>query len=392
MNVVIRGPLLSISGYGVHARQVFAWAYSKGWNINCHVLPWGITPFYIDPDKQNGLIGKVMEKTAPFPAQMPIDLSLQIQLPNEWDPNLARVNIGITAGVETTACSQEWIDACNRMDHIVVPSTFTRNLFIRHGLKEEKISAIPEAFTCDFRETKGSQKLLSGLDKLPTEFNFLIFGQITGTSPETDRKNTFYNIKWLCELFANDPDVGVIVKTNMGRLTVRDREDSTNMLKEVVSQVRQGPYPKFYLAHGLMDESEITSLYKSENVKALVAPTRGEGWGLPILDAAVCGLPIIATNWSGHLDFLKSVKFLSLDYDLVAVHPDKIDGSIFVEGCQWAEVRESHFKSRLNKFRNGSSLPTQWATQAAPHVTENFNLTKIFSIYDEKLGGLIDGS
>ena len=392
MNVIIRGPLLSISGYGVHARQVFAWAYSKGWNINCHVMPWGITPFYIDPEKQNGLIGKIMDKTAPFHPQMSVDLSLQIQLPNEWDPKLARINVGITAGVETTACSPEWITACNNMDYVIVPSTFTKDLFLRGGVREEKIAAIPEAFTCSFKATPGSQTLLKGLSELPTKFNFLIFGQITGTSPETDRKNTFYNIKWLSELFANDPEVGIIVKTNMGRLTVRDREEATKMLKEVVGQVRSGPYPKFYLAHGLMDESEITSLYKSSNVKALVAPTRGEGWGLPILDAAVCGLPIIATNWSGHLDFLKNVKFLSLDYDLVPVHPEKIDGEIFVEGSKWAEVRENHFKSRLRKFRDASSMPTEWAVQAAPHVTENFNLRKIFSIYDEKLGGLIDSS
>ena len=65
-----------------------------------------------------------------------------------------------------------------------------------------------------------------------------------------------------------------------------------------------------------MDESEISALYRHDIVKALVAPTRGEGWGLPILDAAVCGLPVIATKWSGHLDFMKQVKFLDLDYNL----------------------------------------------------------------------------
>jgi glycosyltransferase involved in cell wall biosynthesis len=391
MNVVLRGPLLSISGYGVHSRQVFQWAESKGWRINSLVLPWGINPYYVNPDAQNGLIGRIMQTTQPFGENESIDLSLQIQLPNEWDPNLAKVNIGITAGVETTLCNPEWIQACNRMDHIVVPSEFTKKVFIDSGLSPDRISAIPEAFTCDLSETSRSKNLSKSMDTIPTKFNLLVFGQITGQDPESDRKNTFYNIKWLAELFAGDPDVGIIIKTNTGRLSVQDRERSAMILKELVSQVRTGPYPRFYLTHGLMDESEISALYRHDIVKALVAPTRGEGWGLPILDAAVCGLPVIATKWSGHLDFMKQVKFLDLDYDLVPVPEHKIDNQIFMAGAKWADVKESHFKARLEKFRKSPGPPTQWAQTAAPSVGEKYSLKNIFPIYDEKLGGLIDG-
>ena len=392
MNVILRGPLLSISGYGEHSRQVFQWAESKGWRINTHVLPWGCNPYYVNPDLQSGLVGRIMQATTPFPENTPVDISLQIQLPNEWDPSLARINVGITAGVETTICNPAWIDACNRMDHIVVPSEFTRKIFIDSGLSPDKISSIPEAFTCNLSHTPRAEKLSSDMDQIPTKFNLLIFGQITGQDPETDRKNTFYNIRWLSELFSNDPDVGIIVKTNTGRLSVKDREQSTMVLRELISQVRSGPYPRFYLAHGLMDESEISSLYQHESVKALVAPTRGEGWGLPILDAAVCGLPVIATNWSGHLDFMKGVKFLSLDYDLVPVPPQKIDNQIFMQDAHWANVKEAHFKSRLTKFRKSPGPPTDWAQTAAPTITEKYSLKNIFSIYDEKLGSLIDRS
>lgn len=392
MNVVLRGPLLSISGYGVHSRQVYQWAESKGWNLYSMVLPWGVNPYYVNPGEQNGLVGRIMNSTHPFPQQVTPDLSLQIQLPNEWDPNLARVNIGITAGVETTICNPAWIAACNQMDHIVVPSEFTRNMFIECGLSPEKISAIPEAFTCSLQETPQSISLLKNMNSLPTKFNFLIFGQVTGHDPESDRKNTFYNIKWLAETFEKDPDVGIIIKTNMGRLNVADREQSTAVLKELLGQVKKGPYPKFYLAHGLMDESEISSLFKHDNIKALVAPTRGEGWGLPILDAAVCGLPVIATNWSGHLDFMKNVKFLALDYNMVEVPPQKIDGQIFMAGAKWANPKEEHFKSRLKKFRKSPGPPKEWATDAAPKIAEQFSLKSIFSIYDKELGGVIDRS
>ena len=83
----------------------------------------------------------------------------------------------------------------------------------------------------------------------------------------------------------------------MGRMTVRDRQVTTEMFTNVIKEIREGQYPRFYLAHGLMDNNEISAMYESDTVKALVAPTRGEGWGLPILDAAVCGLPVIATSF-----------------------------------------------------------------------------------------------
>jgi len=389
MNVVLRGPLLSISGYGEHSRQVFQWAESRGWNLFSYVLPWGINPYFVNPDTQNGLIGRIMASTQPLPPHVKADLSLQIQLPNEWDPTIAKTNIGITAGVETTICNPEWIQACNKMDHIIVPSEFTRKVFIDSGLSPDHVSAIPEAFTCNLNNTSSAAAMSANMENIPTKFNLLIFGQITGQDPETDRKNTFYNIKWLAEVFQNDPDVGIIVKTNTGRLNVKDREQSTGILRELIAQVKTGPGPRFYLAHGLMDESEIAALYRHESVKALIAPTRGEGWGLPILDAAVCGLPVIATNWSGHLDFMSKVKFLSLDYDLVPVPSHKIDNHIFMEGAQWANVKEGHFKSRLTKFRKSHGPPTEWAESAAPHIAEDFSLANIFSIYNDKLAKFI---
>ena len=390
MNVIVKGPLLSVTGYGEHARQVFQWALSKGWNVSAQIVPWGICTYYINPNAQNGLIEKVMMRSAPFPEGVVADLSLQIQLPDEWDTNLAKVNIGITAGVETDRCSHNWVLACEKMSHVIVPSTFTKSVFTNSGLSPDRISCVPEAYTCRHEASEGYEQLKAGLDDLPTKFNFLVFGQLTGQTPDTDRKNTFYCLKWIAETFKNDPDVGVILKTNMGRMTVKDRHITTEMFTNVLKEIREEPYPRFYLAHGLMDNNEITAMYKSDTIKALVAPTRGEGWGLPILDAAVCGLPVIATSFSGHMDFMKEVKFLDLDYDTIPVPAEKIDGRCFIEGSSWVNVKEQSFKDRLKKFRKGSTLPKEWAMAAAPKLEKAYNLKSIFKYYDETVGGILD--
>ena len=102
-NILIRGPLLTQSGYGVHSRQIFRWAHSRGHNISVNLTPWGITPWYVNKFSLSGMIGEIMKATNP--ASTPPDISFQVQLPNEWDPNLCRHNIGVTAGVETNICN-----------------------------------------------------------------------------------------------------------------------------------------------------------------------------------------------------------------------------------------------------------------------------------------------
>ena len=97
--------------------------------------------------------------------------------------------------------------------------------------------------------------------------------------------------------------------------------------------------PKVYLLHGQMSRPEMCGLYKDPSIKAFLSCTRGEGFGLPHLESAVSGLPVIATNWSSHKEFLDKGKWIKLDYDLVDVDPTKIDNNIFVKGMQWAEVK-----------------------------------------------------
>ena len=387
MNVILRAPLLSLSGYGVHSRQVFKWLLTRNINVHTQIVPWGICTFLLDPELEEGLIGEAMTRSNPPPS--PCDVSIQVQLPDEWDPSLAKVNIGVTAGVETDICSRKWVEACSKMDLVIVPSTFTKQTFVRSGVPDSKIAVVPEHFNVSLYDSKLSDKLKKDIEDLPTKFNFLIFGQITGTSPDTDRKNTFFAIKWLTEMFKDDPDVGIVLKTNMGRHTAIDKRNSANMLAQLTKEIKSGPYPRIYLAHGMLDSGEISGLYGAENIKALIAPTRGEGWGLTIIDAAASALPVIATGYSGHMDFMSHVKFASLDYKMVQVHPSKIDGRVFVEGCRWVDVDEKDFKRKVKKFRGSHAIPEKWAKDGADKIREKFSAKAVFEIYDNVLGPVL---
>jgi glycosyltransferase involved in cell wall biosynthesis len=380
-SILVRGPLLSESGYGNHARQVFRWLIRKhpGCDIRVQLLPWGNTSWCIDPNAEGGLIGEIMRRSGPIDRKF--DVSFQIQLPNEWDPNLGIMNVGITAVVEADVCNPSWIDACNRMNAVIVPSTFCEATLRKTGTIKSPIHVIPESFIPELLDNKKSFDI-----DFETSFNFLLLGTLTGNNPYNDRKNIFFAVKWICEEFANDHDVGIVLKTNVGRGTRMDWPQVEGMLRKVIGEVRKSAFPKIHIIHGITPAKDIAGLYVHPKIKALVAPTRGEGFGLPILEAAASGLPVATTGFSGHMDFMKHGKFVKFEHDIREIHESRCDPHIWMKGSKWAEVREDDFKKKLRKFRTSSSAPKQWADELAAKLRISHSPDAIDLEYEKILG------
>jgi len=384
--IIIRAPLLSYSGYGTHSRQIFRWLLSQpSIEVVASIVPWGMTSWMINPDLEEGLIGEIMNRSS-FNENDSFDASIQVQLPNEWDPSLARKNIGVSAFVETDKCNPEWVECCNKMDQIIVPSTHVLQTIKNTGKCNTPIDVVHESFYNKIKEENLPQFPV----EFETSFNFLVLGQITGNQPDTDRKNIFNTIKWFCETFKDDPDVGLILKTNSGKNTTIDRTITNRMVTNLLKEVRHGAYPKVHVLHGALSDSEVSSLYRHPQIKALLSLTRGEGFGLPILEAAASGLPVIATAWSGHLDFLRLGKYVPVDYHLTEIPASRVDNCIFIAGSKWAEPLEDNAKERLRKFRKSSFIPLKWANELKTRLLSSFSQEKINKKYDEILGTLID--
>lgn len=390
--VVFRAPVLTQSGYGVHARQIARWLLTRpGIDLRFNAVPWGDTPWVLNRDAFDGLAGAVMDRTAPQERLGPGDVSLQLQLPNEWDPALAGTNVGLTAGVETDRCSSAWSAACCSMTRVVVPSKHTEACLRAGGPITTKVCVVPEAFSDAVgTRTLSSQSPVKVLSDDMPAVNVLVFGQLTGSNPHNDRKNMFFAVKWLCELLADKPGVGIVLKTNAGRSTLIDRDIVTSMLRGLLSEVRRGPGPQLTLVHGDMSDEEVADLYRDERIALLAAPTRGEGFGLPILEAAASGLPVVVTGWSGHTDFMASSHVKShLDYRLADVHPSRIDGKIFVKGARWAEPSEADFKRRVADILNKPGLHRTLACAHARELRKTHSFEAIAAAYDAALGDLL---
>lgn len=381
--VILRGPMLTQSGYGVHARQIARSLFKRADEVQdieifTEPLSWGATPWLVDSSAENGLAGRVMQR-AHKSEDDEYDVSIQLQLPNEWNPFLADKNIGVTAAVEADKCNPAWVEACNRMDLVVVPSEFSKRALESGGELTTEVKVIPEAFPDEILSVTAETEPLPL--NLTTDFNFLVFGQVTGNNPENDRKNLAYTIKWMCEEFAGNPDIGIVVKTNMGRYTNLDKINSTAMLQQLVLQVSKPGGPKVYLLHGEMNNEEVARLYRHPKIKALVSLTRGEGFGLPLLEAAASDLPVIVTDWSAHKEFLNQGKFIKLDYSLVTVDASRVDNQIWMQGARWANPKEADVKRKLSKFVKSPQLPREWAKELGAKLRESHSFEKIHEAY-----------
>ena len=121
--ILICAPFSSRSGYGDHARDIFESIFIKDkYNLRTIDVPWGDCPRN-SLDSENIVHKAIIDGfiTENNPLNQQPDIYIDIRIPNEFQQH-GKFNIGITAGMETTAVSQAWIEGCNKMDLTIVPS------------------------------------------------------------------------------------------------------------------------------------------------------------------------------------------------------------------------------------------------------------------------------
>jgi glycosyltransferase involved in cell wall biosynthesis len=96
--------------------------------------------------------------------------------------------------------------------------------------------------------------------------------------------------------------------------------------------------PSIYLLHGDLTDGEINELYNHPKVKAFVSFTKGEGFGRPLLEASLMQKPVIASGWSGHVDFLDKDMSYLLPGELKPLHHSAVVPEMLLAESQWFTV------------------------------------------------------
>jgi len=214
--------------------------------------------------------------------------------------------------LETNVIPQEWVLKCNNMDGVFVPSYFNLSSFVKSGVKVP-IRTVPLGI--DYSLYDREQEPLYSKDIIKTKLNFIIVGQWT----PSDRKNIEKTLRLFFSIFKNDRDVGLIMKVHGTGAGTMDRMAVTEAIQLIRSKMgfKENEGPQIYLVHGALPPKDMARLYKNADV--FILPSYGEAWGMPIMEAAVSGLPIITTGGTGAEMFLNPDSSLMLSYKADAV-------------------------------------------------------------------------
>ena len=388
--LVFQAPIATRSGYGDHARDLLHSLYKLDkFDIKVISTRWGQTP--MDALNYNNEFHKwIVDNIIPGIEQKP-DIYIQVTVPNEFQP-LGFYNVGITAGIETTVCALDWIHGCNRMDLIITPSEHSKKSLIetiynetnQQGqiVRQHKIEKPVEVLFEGFDENDfGTDTVahIDVLDDIKEDFAFLFVGHWLRGNLGEDRKNVGMMIKTFAMAFKDEKvKPALVLKTSSATFSVLDREATIAKIRQALGK----DYNKVpvYLIHGDMSAYELNALYEHPKVKAMLNFTKGEGFGRPLLEFSLTGKPVIVSNWSGHIDFLKSGAVL-LEGELKPVHESAADQFLLKES-QWFNINISKALTKIKDvYKNYDKYKTE-SFQLGKQNKQNFSLSKMTKLFD----------
>jgi glycosyltransferase involved in cell wall biosynthesis len=106
-------------------------------------------------------------------------------------------------------------------------------------------------------------------------------------------------------------------------------------IRGTVSLTEGQTLPNVYILHGELSDEEMNSLYNHSKVKAHISLTKGEGFGRPLLEASISGKPVIASGWSGHMDFLNSEESVLIGGELRQIHDSSVWDGVLIKESSW---------------------------------------------------------
>jgi glycosyltransferase involved in cell wall biosynthesis len=217
------------------------------------------------------------------------------------------------------------------------------------------------------------------------DFVFLHVGQWTKGGYGEDRKDISKLVKLFYEAFANKKEQpALILKTNGATYSIMDREECLSKINNIKSKFPSDwKLPNVYLLHGSLSDKEMNKLYNHSKIKAMVSLTHGEGFGRPLLEATMVGLPVIASAWSGHCDFLSQEDSLLLGGNLIKVPDSQLWDNIIIKDSQWFNVNEQQAYKALNYcFKEIGEVKSR-ADNLMKINREKFTLNKMIEKLDE---------
>ena len=392
---VISCPIDTYSGYGSRSRDlVKALINLDKYDVKVMPQRWGNTPWgFIEHHQEEWGFLQSHILTGQM-TQQP-DIWTQITVPNEFQP-IGKYNIGITAGIETTICAPQWIEGMNRMNLNLVSSEHAKKVFqdSKFQKQDEKTKQvvgnieltapvevlfegvdITKYFASPLTPTSEIGQALDGIEE---DFAFLFTGHWLQGDIFQDRKDVGGLVKIFLESFKNkSKKPALILKTMSGPTSIVDRDNILRKLDALRKSINSKNLPNIYLFHGEISDDGMNQLYNHSKIKAMVSFTKGEGFGRPLLEFTQTKKPVIASNWSGQIDFLNPEFTSLIPGTLTNIHPSAQVPDMLIEGSQWFTVDYGFAGGLLRDYFDNYKKYQDNGKRLAHYCKTNFSFEKM---------------
>jgi glycosyltransferase involved in cell wall biosynthesis len=361
--VVWHAPVRDPSGYADEARQFIFALDSRGVPLAARELRWNDRIARLSLDRERTLARLLIAPESPNSVHVWHILASHFQM----EPS-ARANIGRTM-FETDRLPEGWVQACNQMDAVWVPSEFNRATFAQSGVDPIKLRVVPGGIEMAPYDPSVQPMYIQG----SRGYNFL------SVFDWTLRKGWDVLIRAYIEEFRADEDVALIFKVH---------SSLGYSLSEIVGAVESfisqslgrdvNRIPDIVFQDSVVSDIDMPSLYRAGD--CYVMPTRGEGWGRPFMEAMAMGLPTIATNWSGQTEFMTRNNSLLLDYNIVDVPEPAYTETPTYRGHRWAEPDCRHLRQLMRLAFEDRSGCRDLGQRSRADLEDKFNYRRIAEI------------
>jgi glycosyltransferase involved in cell wall biosynthesis len=351
--VVWKGPVLDATGYGMASRE-YALALDRlGADIKIETYTWNF-PYMIQDEKKRNRLHQLIDKPISDTKRR---ILISHSPPGKLDENeKSKYQYCLLNTVwETSRLPKHYEPLINAFDAVCVPCT--------HNIEALKISGVRVPI---FLAPHGADTKMFHPDnpKLPIRDakERFVFVSIFDFQ---HRKNPESLLRAYWEEFSPDDQVLLIIKT-YGGSPKRIRSAIMNYKRKLGFGDNTAP---LYMMAGICDEERLKGIYTVGNV--FVLPTRGEGVGLPFIEALSSGTPVISTGWGGQMDFLTEHNSFLTRYKLenpsLSMNSDHVISTTYQnfaeKGQLWAEVDLTHLKQQMRFAYNNPVLCKQKGKQ-----------------------------
>lgn len=363
MKLKYTGALGDFSGYGEAGRHDVASLVEAGVNVTTEI------PRYCHEVSDFGALGNISRE------RENLELGYKIKIlhvtPNVYGEYFepGKYHIGRVFW-ETNKLPLDFAKNVQMLDEIWTGSQYNADAIRNAGVISVPIKIITEAIDTDVHGVKPY------LTANASDFKFYSIFEWT------ERKNPGLLLEAFWTEFQHNENVSLTIKTYLDNFQPRKKEEIDNYIKRTKKRLQLKTYPPVYLFRQLMDRHQIYRFHKSFDV--FVSPHRGEGWGIPQMEAMLMSRPIISTNCGGIHEYLTHKKdgYL-LPYKLVPVKNTRND-NWYTPDQKWAQVSVDDLRQAMRFMYENKEKAIEMGKNARKTV-EQFSLQNVGRIMNERL-------